>query len=507
MEYQSGGLSKEEIRKKKRQQERLRVIAIFAAVVLVLCLVVGGIVFALVQIFSKGNDKTEDLQVDAVTTESVTEQPMESADVEEPTESADVEQTDGTEEEPTEDTQAEEVPTEDAQEEGTPAEQTEGDATDTEAESGTEAEEEDDMAQSVLDEILGTEDTQAIEQAVSDKIASMTLEEKVAGLFFVTPEQLMGRESDITAVGSEFGEVYMKYPVGGILLDESNMPGKSEFEGLISNLEAYISPDIFVGVEHQGGEETPFVANGVTENVIASHKEIGESLGAAGAYSAGISLGSELRRFNINVNFTPNVDVAIKPDSVAAKEGFGADMTTTAELGKNLVKGLSDQGISAAVGHFPSYGDVSHDGDSGQLVSNRTAEDLKKESDPYLAAIDAGADFVVISHIGLPKIRGDRRPASLSKEVITDIVRTEWKYDGIVITDFMDRSCMYQHYTYAEAAAGAIEAGADMILSPKNFLKSYNGVLDAVNKGQLTEERINESLRRIYRVKLAAIEE
>ena len=100
-----------------------------------------------------------------------------------------------------------------------------------------------------------------------------------------------------------------------------------------------------------------------------------------------------------------------------------------------------------------------------------------------------------------------RRPASLSKEVITDIVRTEWKYDGIVITDFMDRSCMYQQYTYAEAAAGAIEAGADMILSPKNFLKSYNGVLDAVNRGQLTEARIDESLRRIYRVKLSSVEE
>lgn len=490
MEYQSGGLSKEEIRKKRRQQERMRVIAVFAAVVLVACLVLGGIVFALVRLFSKGNEKTEDLQVDAVTTETVTEQPVEDLVAEQTEEvQAVVEQPDDTQE----NVQAEEEQAEQ------PAEEASQDA---EAESET-AEEENDMAQDVLDEILGAEDMQALEQAVNEKIASMTLEQKVAGLFFVTPEQLMGRESDVTAVGSEFGELYMQYPVGGILLDESNMPGKSELEGLLSNLDAYLADDIFLGVEHPGGEETPFVANGVTENVIASHKEIGESLGAAGAYSAGISLGSELRRFNFNVNFTPNVDVAITQDSVAAKEGFGADMTTTAELGKNLVKGLADQKISAAVGHFPSYGDVSHDGNSGQVVSNRTAEDLKKEYTPYLEAIDAGADFVIISHVGLPKIRGDRRPASLSKEVITDIVRTQWEYDGIVITDFMDRSCMYQQYTYAEAAEGAIEAGADMILSPKNFLKSYNGVLDAVNRGKLTEERIDESLRRIYRVKLS----
>lgn len=492
MENQLGDLSKEEIRKKRRQQERIRVIAIFASAVLVMVLVVGGIVVGLVKALSHGDEKAENMQVDAVTTESMTEQIVDSS-------ASDTEQVSEEEDVLAEDTQTEDALTEETQFADETAPETEV--------SESEAEEESDMAQDVLDDILGTEDTQALEQKVSEKIASMTLEEKVAGLFFVTPEQLMGRESDVTAVGSEFGELYIKYPVGGILLDESNMPGESEFEGLLSNLSAYLSQDMFIGVQHPGGEETPFVTNGLSENVIASHREIGESLGAAGAYSAGISLGSELRRFGINVNFTPNVDVAVTQDSVAAKEGFGTDMATTAELGKNLIKGLSDQEISAAVGHFPSYGDVSHNGNSGQLVSNRTAEDLKKEYTPYLEAIDAGADFVMISHVGLPKIRGDRRPASLSKEVITDIVRTQWEYDGIVITDFMDRSCMYQQYTYAEAAEGAIEAGADMILSPKNFLKSYNGVLDAVKSGKLTEERINESLRRIYRVKLAAMDE
>ena len=110
----------------------------------------------------------------------------------------------------------------------------------------------------------------------------------------------------------------------------------------------------------------------------------------------------------------------------------------------------------------------------------------------------------MISHVSLPKIRGDKRPASLSPEIITDIVRGEWGYDGIVITDYMDKSCIYQKYTYAEAAVGAIEAGADMILSTKNFAKSYNGILDAVKKGQLTEERIDQSLTRIYKVKFAS---
>ena len=291
--------------------------------------------------------------------------------------------------------------------------------------------------------------------------------------------------------------------MGGIVLDESNMGSEEDFTKFISNLSVYIAEDTFVGIEDQGGEQSPFIKKEFTENVIASHREIGESLGASGAYSAGISLGSELRQYGIDVNFAPNVDVSLKEGSVAEQEGFGTDAQTTAELGKNLVRGLSDQNILTAVGHFPGYGDVTQDGDGGQVVSERTKDDLTKEYAPYKEAIDAGADFVMVSHVSLPKIRGDKRPASLSKEVITDIIRTEWEYDGIVITDFMNKSCIFIKYTYAEAAVGAIEAGADMILAPKNFIKSYNGILEAVNKGTLTEERIDESLKRIYRVKLA----
>lgn len=470
MDFESSGLSREEIRRKRKQKERIQAFAILAAVLLVVALVVGGVVFGLIRMFSD-DKKEENVQVDAVTTEQVVAEETVT-------------------EEPVVEEEAEPVTEEPAEAE-----------TETEAEAEDEPEEE--QSQSVIDEILGTEDTAALDKLVSEKIASMTLEEKVAGLFFVTPAQLMGLQSDVTVIGSDFGNYASTYPVGGILFDESNMLSEQEFATFISNVKTYVVDDTFFGIENKGGEDAPFVTAGFTENVIASHQEIGANLGASGAYSAGISVGSELRQYSIDVNFSPNIDVSLEEGSLAAKEGFGADMATTAELGKNYVKGLSDQEINVAVGHFPSYGDVTHNGDGGQLVSDRTKEDLLAQSTPYLEAIDAGADFLMISHIGLPKIRGDQRPASLSKEVITDIVRTEWEYDGIVITDFMNRSCMYQKYTYAEAAVGAIEAGADMILSPKNFQKSYNGILDAVNDGTLTEERIDESLKRIYRVKYA----
>ncbi len=468
MEHQTDGMSREEIRKKRRQKEKLQALLILAAILLVVALVVGGVVMVLMKTFAGKEEKPEDTKVDAVT-------------------SVVAEETDA-------EVQPEEILPEETQQEEIQPEEIQPEETQQE-------EEEPSMADSVIDEILGKEDMAAIEARVDEKLASMTLEEKVAELFFVTPAQLMGLQSDVTAVGSDFGSQVSAYPVGGLLLDESNMTTEEEFITFLSNVQSYASSDTLIGIENEGGEDAPFIASGFSENVIASHQEIGESLGVSGAYSAGISIGSELRRYGIDVNFTPNVDVSLTQDSVAEKEGFGVDAQETAELGKNLVKGLADQNIVAAVGHFPSYGDVKQDGDGGPVISNRTKEDLKGEYAPYLAAIEAGADMVVVSHVSLPKVRGDNRPASLSKEVITDIIRTEWEYDGVVITDFMNRSCMYQKYTYAEAAVGAIEAGADMILSPKNFKKSYDGIIAAINDGTLTEERIDESVRRIYRVK------
>ena len=481
VDFESSGLSREEIRKRRRKKERTQAMALLAAALLVVILLIGGGIFGIVKLVGGKAPKEEKPAVDAVATESVTETPQEGSQSEEPAAEAEQEtDSDATEEESAD--------TEETTEETADAE-----------ELSEETEEAPDSADPFGDDAANAQ----LEALVDEKIASLTLEDKVAGLFFVTPAQLMGVESEVKVMGSDFGEKISAYPVGGIVLDASNIGTEEDFSKFIMSLRGYILPGTFIGMEHEGGENSPLVQGGVTETVISPLSEIGESLGASGAYSAGISLGGELRQYAVNVDFAPNVDVSLKEGSVAEAEGFGVDMEETAQLGKNMVKGLSDQGIFTAVKHFPSYGDVTQDGDSGQVISQRTKEDLQGEYAPYIEAIDAGADFVMVSHVSLPRLRGDNRPASLSPEVITDIIRTEWEYDGIVMTDFMNKSCMYQKYTYAEAAVGAIEAGADMILCPKNFMKSYNGILDAVNAGTITEERINESLRRIYRVKLS----
>lgn len=465
-------------RRKRRRQEQTKVVAIAAGaagvVLLILILIISSIVNTLIKknkteaVQETASVETEEvLEVDNVIPEAQEGQEYESETFEEEEEVVEEETVDDT------------------------------DAAEAEEEEVVPEEEEEQVEEGPAEEELD----QMVEEQVANQISSMSIEDKVAQLFFITPGQLLGKESAVDGAGSAFNDKLNKYQIGGVLLEASNMRDANSLSDMISNIQLMVGYPMFVGISDEGGENSPLIQSRVSENVISSEKEIGASLGDSGAYSAGISIGGEMKMFGLNVDFAPYVDVSLQKGSVAEQHGFGTDVETTASLTRNFIKGLEDQGIQSAVKYFPSYGDATQDGKNGQVTSQRSKEQLAEGYLPYQEAIDAGADFVMISHVGLPKLRGDRRPASLSKEVITDIVRDEWGYDGIVITDYMNKSCIYNSYTYAEAAVGAIEAGADMILSVKNFEKSYNGLLDAVKKGTITEERIDESLVRIFRVK------
>ena len=203
------------------------------------------------------------------------------------------------------------------------------------------------------------EDAEAVlEEMVASQIAGMSIEQKAAALFFVTPEQLLGIETPVTEVGSSISEKLNQYPVGGIVLKEGNITSAEGLSEMVSNLQVFTQNSLFIGISDEGGEDSPFITSGISENVIASQKEIAESLGNTGAYSAGISLGSELKQFGFNVDFAPLADVSLNDGSIAEQKGFGKDAATNAELARNVVKGLTDQSIFAGVKYFPGYGDA-----------------------------------------------------------------------------------------------------------------------------------------------------
>lgn len=340
-----------------------------------------------------------------------------------------------------------------------------------------------------------------LDEAVTTYMMNMTLEQKVAGLFFVTPGQLFN-ETNMISAGSSANEVLIKYPVGGILLDEHNMEDEAQLKNLVSNLQSFSNNNMFVAVKENGGESSSFIKSGLAEGVISDPNSIGEANDSGSAYSAGITFGNLLKSYGFDTIFGPIADVSYNSGSYTAKDSFGSDLEVVKDSVRNVVHGEVDQNLKVCVGYFPGYGDITSNPSGTRPVSSRTADDIKEKEYPiYKDVIRGGADFIMVSQIAYKPITEDV-PACLSSEIVTDMLRTDLEYDGIIVTDYMSTTSMAQHYKHADSAVMAIEAGCDMIFSPGNFQKAYNGILDAVNNGELTEERIDESIRRIYRAKL-----
>ena len=170
----------------------------------------------------------------------------------------------------------------------------------------------------------------------------------------------------------------------------------------------------------------------------------------------------------------------------------------------NVVNGIEEADVSSCLKHFPGLGSTSADTHDGRVELDKTLDDLRaSDFVPFQQGIEAGADFVMVSHVTAPALDEDSVPSSLSGKVITDILRGELGFEGVVITDALDMDSITEYYTPGEAAVMAVEAGADMLLMPEDFEEAYQAVLDAVQEGRISEERIDESLERIYRVKCA----
>ena len=166
------------------------------------------------------------------------------------------------------------------------------------------------------------------------------------------------------------------------------------------------------------------------------------------------------------------------------------------------VKGLEETGVTACIKHFPGQGDADGDTHDGLATTDKTLEQLREtELKPFAAGAEAGAQMIMVGHIAVPSITGDNTPASLSKDVVTDILREEMGYNGVVITDALNMSAISEYYDSAQAAVMALKAGADMVLMPEDFEAAYEGVLAAVKDGTINEARINDSLARVYKIK------
>ena len=230
--------------------------------------------------------------------------------------------------------------------------------------------------------------------------------------------------------------------------------------------------------------------------------DIGAGDDAEAAFKAGDYIGSYLSEYGINVDFAPVADlISDTPNSVVEGRAFGRDSVLVSDMVSKEVEGLKKWNVSAVLKHFPGHGTTEGNPAEGDAISYETQTELETfDYIPFRKGIDAGADFVMVGHITMQTM-GQELPASLSSYFMTNILKNEWGYDGIIITDDMSMAAISNRLSLADAAVMAINAGADMVFVKSDFEVAIQGVIEAINEGEISTERIDESVRRILRIK------
>jgi beta-N-acetylhexosaminidase len=354
------------------------------------------------------------------------------------------------------------------------------------------------------EESTQTQDTAEDEskQRAEVLLAQMTLDEKIYQLFIVTPEQLTGYYGTVTQAGERTETALQEKPVGGIIYFASNLETPDQVTEMIENSQSYSKIGLFIAVDEEGGTVARLGNNpamGTTSFPdMASIETTGE------AYQVGYTIGTELSQLGFNLDFAPVADVNSNPDNpVIGNRSFGSDPNTVGEMVSACVSGFQGSGILSTLKHFPGHGDTETDSHLGAAVTNKKLAELEEcELIPFEKGIDAGAEVVMVGHISCPEITGDNTPASLSRQIVTGILRDHLGFDGLVVTDSLQMGAITSVYSSGRAAVAAIEAGCDLLLMPEDLDGAAEGIQSAVESGELTEERIDESVLRILTVKV-----
>lgn len=340
----------------------------------------------------------------------------------------------------------------------------------------------------------------------------MTLEEKVCQLFMITPEALTGVET-ATQAGDMTKEALNAYPVGGIIYFAQNLIDPDQTKSMLANTQQYAMDrsgfPVFLSVDEEGGEVARIGNNpafGVPS--FENMSDVGAEGDTQKAYQIGSQIGSYLKNLGFNMDAAPDADVLTNPSNeVVRYRSFGSDPKLVADMAGEELRGLTDQGIIGMYKHFPGHGGTAADSHEGYAYVDDTFEKMKSQAlIPFQDGIDKGVKVIMVSHISCPNVTGNNTPATLSEKMVTDILRHEMGFNGVVITDALNMGAITEQYTPDQAAVSALSAGVDMLLMPSDFQTAYNGVINAVQRGTLTEERINESVERILEIKMDMME-
>ena len=370
-------------------------------------------------------------------------------------------------------------------------------------------------------------DTEKDDAEIRNLISEMTVEEKLTQMMIVALRSDGANADTATGIDEDYADLLQKHDFGGIILFAGNITDPAQTVTLIRDCQdAAISSahgiPMFICVDQEGGavNRVGFGTTGSGNMALAATGD------PALAQESARMMGDEIYALGFNMDFAPVSDVNSNPaNPVIGVRSFSDDPQIAADYVTSFIKGLDASNISAALKHFPGHGNVGEDSHTHLPCSDFDLEEIKNcDLIPFQAGIDAGADMIMTAHIQFPKIEKEtyvsiedgeevNLPATLSRTIITGLLREQMGYDGIVITDSMEMDAIAAHFDPIDAAVLAINAGVDILLCPADLYKSqdtntfesfetYLAALAArVEAGDIKEEELDDSVYRILSLK------
>lgn len=332
---------------------------------------------------------------------------------------------------------------------------------------------------------------------IKEQISAMTLDDKIGQMVLVG--------LDGTSMGANTKEMIEKYRVGGFILYKDNITGASQTVKLLNQLKAANhakAAPLWLSIDQEGGKVSRMPAE---FKQLPPAADVGRANDLDYTYQIGKALGVEVRSLGFNMDFAPVLDINSNPNNpVIGSRSFGSNPKTVITHGIETMKAIQSTHVAAVVKHFPGHGDTTVDSHLDLPVVNKTVKELEEfELLPFVEAVHQGADAIMIAHLLIPQA-DDKYPASLSKNLISNLLRGHLSYEGVIITDDMTMGGITKHYNIGEAAVKSVQAGSDIILVGHEHDKQL-AVLKALKKsaqaGVITKDMLNQSVYRILSLK------
>lgn len=350
---------------------------------------------------------------------------------------------------------------------------------------------------------------------IDELIGRMTLDQKIGQLFVMRvyghsaahpdPADIAANRKDIGVANA--AELIAKYHVGGVMYIRwaHNIRDPHQVAALSNGIQkAALAASVPVPVLLSTDQEYGTVARvGAPATLFPGAMALGAGGSAADARTAARTAGAELAALGIRQDYAPIADVNVNPaNPVIGVRSFGADPKAVARLVAAQVEGYQSAGVAATAKHFPGHGDTSVDSHvSLPRITHSRKEWERLDAPPFRAAIEAGVDSIMTAHLLFPALDPADDPATLSRPILTGVLREQLGYDGVVVTDSLGMAGVRKKYGDDRVPVLALKAGVDQLLNPPSLSRAFEGVRKAVRAGELDEDRIDRSLRRILELK------